>query len=121
MKKADFILIGAVAAVVGVLLIILYASGNNTGAYVQIEADGKIIQTLPLDEDTQYEITTDDGTNTLVISDNTAKMTRADCPDGICVSHMAISRNGESIICLPHKVVVTVVKNAESDDVDAVA
>lgn len=122
MKRADFILIGAVAAIAAVMLLFLYGGNSNSGEYVQIEINGKVTQTLPLNEDSEYEIESENGgKNTLVIKDGKAKMTEADCPDGICKNHKAISRNGESIICLPHMVVVTVVKDSDSDDIDAVA
>ncbi len=117
MKKADFILIGAVLAVVCALLLILYLPKNNVGAYVKIEIDGRQVQTLPLDENTSYDISTALGKNTLVIEDGYAFMSEADCPDGICVKHRKINKNGESIICLPHKVVVSVV-SAENSEVD---
>lgn len=122
MKKADFIIIGAVVVVAAVMLIFLYGSSSNLGSYVQIEIDGKITETLPLDEDTKKKITTENGgTNTLVIKDGKAKIVEANCPDGICKNHKAINRNGESIICLPHKVVVSVVDNNSDDEIDAVA
>lgn len=122
MKRADFILIGAVAAIAAIMLLFLYGDSSNSGEYVQIEINGKVTQTLPLNEDSEYEIESENGgKNTLVIKDGKAKMTEADCPDGICKNHKAISRNGESIICLPHMVVVTVVKDSDSDDIDAVA
>ena len=44
----------------------------------------------------------------------------ADCPDQICVSHRKISRDGESIICLPNQVVVTI-QSSDSADIDGVA
>ena len=40
-------------------------------------------------------------------------MTSADCPDHLCVKQKVISKEGESIICLPNKVVVTVKKRHE--------
>ncbi len=49
-------------------------------------------------------------------------MTQADCPDGICANHKPIHKTGESIICLPHKVVVTVISDKSNDnEIDAVA
>lgn len=42
-------------------------------------------------------------------------MTSADCPDHLCVKKKAISKEGESIICLPNKVVVTVKSDMKSD------
>ena len=59
------------------------------------------------------------GTNRLVIEDGTARMEWADCPDQICVNHRPVSRNGESIICLPNEVVVSV-KGGEEAELDGV-
>lgn len=122
MKKADFILIAVTAAVVCVLLILLYGVNSESGAYVQIEIDGKVTETFPLDEDTVLEIITDGGgENLLVIEDGNAKVTEANCPDGICKNHAKIRRNGESIICLPHRVVITVVNETDDIGIDAAA
>lgn len=122
MKKADFIVIAVVIIIAGVILFFLYGVNGNSGAYVLIQVDGKVTDTLPLDTDATREIFTDNGgTNTLVIKDGYAKMTEANCPDGICTNHKQINKNGESIICLPHKVVVTVVNDYDSDEIDAVA
>lgn len=123
MKKADIVLIAVIAVIVGILILVLYGFNNHQGAYVQIEIDGETAEVISLDEDLTKEITTPDGgKNTLVINDGSAKMTEADCPDGICVNHKKISRAGESIICLPHKVVITVIGDNETDDgIDAVA
>lgn len=121
MKKADFILIAVVVAAAGILLFFLYGVGD-TGAYVQIEINGEVSEVLPLDTDTVMEISTDNnGTNTLVIENGYAKMTEANCPDGLCTNQKKISRNGESIICLPHRVVVTVIDENGTDEIDAVA
>ena len=49
-----------------------------------------------------------DGLNRLVIKDGKAWVETASCPDGICAAHKPIHREGESIVCLPNKVVITV-------------
>lgn len=122
MKKADFILIGSVAVVAAVLFLCLYVFNSGSGDFVQIEVDGAVTDTISLSQDTVREIKTDNGTNTLVISDGSAVMTQADCPDGICSNHKPIHKTGESIICLPHKVVVTVISDKSNDnEIDAVA
>lgn len=123
MKKQDFIVIGVVAVIVAVLLIFLYGVNKDSGETVVIETDGKVVETLPLDTDAQREIATDDGgINVLVIKDGSAEMTNANCPDGICTNHKPINKSGETIICLPHKVVVSVVNEKDKDsEIDAVA
>lgn len=123
MKKADFIVIGVVAVVVAVMLFFLYGVNNSSGDFVQIQIDGKCTEILPLDTNSRREIETEDGgLNILVIENRSAVMTEANCPDGICTNHKAISRTGESIICLPHKLVITVVNDkTENNEIDAVA
>ena len=104
------------------------------GHMVCVRIDGQIYGEYPLDEDREIilgnagsDIAGDDtsgtdpsadaasdtsaeGTwhNILVIKDGRADMTDADCPDRICVNHRPVSQEGETIVCLPHKVVVEV-------------
>ena len=82
----------------------------------EVTIDGEVFGSWPLSEDRTVEI--GDG-NRLVIEDGKADMVWADCPDKLCVNQKAISREGESIICLPNKVVVSIV-GGEEREVDAV-
>ena len=54
-----------------------------------------------------------------MISNKMASVSDADCPDRLCVRQKAISRKGESIICLPHKLVI-LIESMEEGDVDAI-
>ena len=45
----------------------------------------------------------------LIICDGKADMESADCPNQICVHHSSISHKGETIICLPNRVVIEIV------------
>ena len=42
-------------------------------------------------------------------------MEEATCPDKLCIKQKTISKDNESIICLPNKVAVTVTSKSESD------
>ena len=46
--------------------------------------------------------------NLFSVTDGVVRMEAADCRDQICVRHRAVSAVGESIICLPHKLVVEI-------------
>lgn len=46
--------------------------------------------------------------NLFSVADGVVRMEAADCRDQICVRHRAVSAVGESIICLPHKLVVEI-------------
>lgn len=122
MKKQDFIIIAVVLVVAIGLFVGLYVLNGDSGSNVQVEIDGKVVDSFSISESLEKEYKTDGGTNVVVIKDGKVLMKSADCPDKICVQHKQIYRKGESIICLPHKVVVTVVGDSPNDDeVDAVA
>lgn len=122
MKKADLIIVAIVLAIAGILVFFLYFVNGESGKYVQVEVNGNVVETVSLNDDFKKTYDFDGETNTLVIEDGKANMVEANCPDGICVSHKPIYRSGESIICLPHKLVVTVIDDSGADDeVDAVA
>ena len=97
----------AAAAVAGLLFFLLREDGDR----VVVTVDGEITAVYPLSEDTEVDILTgreEEQLNRLVIKDGKAYVEIATCPDGICADHKPISRDGESIICLPHRVVVAV-------------
>ena len=114
--RNDLLLIGGLLTVVmvaGLCLFFLREAGDT----VTVTVDGKPYGSYPLSEERVVEIRTgDEGEelNRLVIREGEAYMETATCPDGICAAHKPISRNGESIVCLPHKVVATV-ERASSD------
>lgn len=56
--------------------------------------------------------------NLLSVSDGEVRMEAADCRDQICVHHSPISSGGESIICLPHRLVVEIVGGSDKEALD---
>ena len=58
--------------------------------------------------------------NILVIENGKAYVNQASCPDGICSSHRPIGNDGESIICLPNKVVVEI-RTSDKNRPDVIA
>ncbi|MFA9377386.1 MAG: NusG domain II-containing protein [Lachnotalea sp.] len=118
MKKNDGILIG-VFLLIGIICIIGINLMNHSGASVIVTVDGKEYGTYSLAEDATIAIISDYGSNRLVIQNNTATVTDASCPDKICVHEKSINKTGETIVCLPNKMVVTVI-NGEENELDAV-
>lgn len=101
-----------------VLTFIVYNRMNGAeGAVVRVMTDGGLYGVYSLSEEQVIKIASADGdwSNELVIRDRKAKMTEADCPDRLCVKQRAVSRTGESIVCLPHKIIITVEKAKEAE------
>ena len=111
--RNDLLLVAALLAVAAAGLLLLSLRGN--GDTVEVTVNGELYAVYPLSQTVVEEIRTgDDSWNRLVIRDGKAFVEDASCPDGICAAHRAIFRDGESIVCLPHGVVITVVR-AEDD------
>ncbi|MBO7303642.1 MAG: NusG domain II-containing protein [Clostridia bacterium] len=112
--RNDIILVASILAallILGTSLVLF----RPVGDLVTVTVDGKPYGTYPLSEDGRVEIITEGGYNILVIKDGRAYVESASCPDGICAAHRPIFRSGESIICLPNKVVVTLETDGGSD------
>lgn len=122
-KKGDIITAAAILAVCAALFLGLYVFNPNDGNYVQITQNGKAAAFLPLNRDCVYEVESGgQTTNTVEIKDGFVSVIYAGCPDQICVNHKRISKTGESIICLPNKVVISVVdSNGNENEIDGVA
>ena len=115
--KNDLVFIAlllVLALVAGLALLVFKGEGDT----VTVTVDGQVWGEYPLERDLTVEIAVGDNLNLLVIEDGKAYVKYASCPDGICSSHRPVWRDGESIICLPNKVVVLVTsKNEKSPDI----
>lgn len=107
MKKKDIILIAAIL----VIALLGYAAIKMTqkdGKEVVITVDGKEVYKTAISKDQTYEIPVKNGVNIMQIKDGKVTMKEADCRDQICADHKAIEKSGETIVCLPHKVVIEI-------------
>ena len=108
--RNDIILIGVIlaAALIGFLC---FRFTQRDGQTVNVLVDGKVKYTFSLEDTVEKEILSgknNQNKNVLVIENGKANMKSASCPDKICVDHRKISKSGETIVCLPNRVVVEI-------------
>lgn len=115
--RNDLLLVLALLLAAGVCRLIFYPAGG--GAWAVVEENGRETARYSLSEDRTVRLETREGFNVLTISAGRAAVTEADCGDHTCVSTGWIHRQGESIICLPHRLVVHV-EGGGAPAVDAV-
>jgi len=109
LKKTDFTVIIILFVLCLMALIINHAFFSNDGSFAVVTINGVEYARLPLSSDCELDIPSGNGFNSLVISDGTAYIKAASCPDKVCVNHKAVSHAGETIICLPNKVVIEII------------
>ena len=88
---------------------------GQSGSYVEIFSNGKLYGEYSLSEEKTIVIESEYGQNTVKISNREVWVSDASCKDKLDVSQGKISRPGQSIICLPNRLIVTV-KGGESVD-----
>ena len=114
--RADLIVIGSLLLLALILYLVIGAT-RQVGGVVVVRVDGAETERHALSEDGTYPL--NGGSNILVIADGQAWLSEANCPDLLCVRQGRIRYAGQSIICLPNRLTVTV-EGGESDDVDMV-
>lgn len=121
MKKQDIILVVVILFMAIIGIVVYQGFFKVPGNTVVITIDGEEYKRLPLEGTMEIDIPgVDGGHNHLVIRDGYADIVDASCPDLICVNQRKIHYNGETLVCLPNKVVVTIESDKESQ-VDGVA
>lgn len=117
--KNDILLIaGVLVLALGVW--IFTSLTREAGAEVVLSIDGEEVMRLPLGEDRELVIGEGEHTNTLVIENGEAWVSAASCPDHVCINQGRVSLDGQTIVCLPNKLVVSVT-GGEASGIDGIA
>ncbi len=122
-NRCDVFLAAALLIISGAAYVLCGMGRQEKGSYVEITIDGEVYETCPLNVDREIVIEKAEGQNTIVIQDGKVYMADADCPDRYCVFQGKISKEKQTIVCLPHRLTAEV-KSGEGmsavDDVDAI-
>lgn len=120
MKKKDWILIGMVLLIAFLCWFIPYFVGRmeEGEALLRITVNGEEYGIYPLTED--MEITIGES-NACEIQNGVVSMTKADCPDHLCINQSKIDAGGGTIVCLPNRVVLEITKAEDSGMPDGVS
>ncbi|WP_329887096.1 NusG domain II-containing protein [Pseudoramibacter faecis] len=110
MTKTELKIIGGL--IILALLILagyfIYRQIDNRQLVLKVTAQHKTVAVLPMNQDYRHTFKTKAGQNTVVIKNGRAYVSKADCKNQICVHSHPISENGETIACLPHRLILTI-------------
>lgn len=121
-RKKDLIFIFSILIFAVFLLLIqrVYGNAQDEADMVKITVDQKLYGTYDLNKNQTITIQNDLGINTIQIQNKDVWMEEADCPDGYCKEQGHISKNKQTIVCLPHKLVVEISDDSEKSEPDSV-
>lgn len=138
--KADAVLL-VVLLVLGLGSPLLLQKKPSENAKVMIYCEGELMESWDLDQDTAFGFIAaknenekntilnltflssihepSEFDNYIVVENGTVEVTYANCHGKDCVRTGKISREGQVIACLPHKLLITI--SSGEDEMDAVA
>lgn len=116
---SDIILIGILLIVSLSVFFVLFLN-RVEGSAVAVYIDNTKVAEYPLSVDATYYL--NGGTNVLVIEDGEAYFSYSECPDQTCMEGKSLFGNkismvGETITCLPNKVMIEIIGEGEGLDI----
>lgn len=122
MKKKDwYVIMAGILAAAAAWFIINRPVKEPGSSMVVIYKDGREYERLPLGRNDTVTLKGDNGSvNVVRIQDGKAEMLEANCPDQICVHTRPAEKDGQSVICLPNRVVIEI-KSTEKESIDGVS
>ena len=118
--KREIILLAVIAIFAAIISLFYRSWFSKPAAVVEIaivdeQSNRTILNTFDLYENTEYRIQTGTLTsestedfNHLIIQNGTAWISEANCPNRDCVKKGKIQENGEMLVCIPHRLTVTI-------------
>lgn len=114
-KKADIVLFIVLVAA-GLAVSAAAFTGGDKGLLVEISVDGEIYGVYSLDKDQTIEIKQDKSINKITIKDGHVQMSDSTCRNQVCVDTGEISKTSQSIVCLPNRVMVEIIRGEAGFD-----
>ena len=109
MRKGDLFVIAFT-----LIALLVWGFPSQSGEIVEIRVNGKIYETLPLGEDALVEVRTEFGVNVVEIGNSRVSIAGSDCKNKLC-NKETISKKGQSIVCLPNKLSITIVDKSTNE------
>lgn len=119
--KLNVVVVLVIAAVALAVAAAANALGNAVDARTAViqDADGSTF-TMPLSQDDVLTVASSAGTNVIEVQACKVRVSEADCPNQDCVEQGWISKAGQQIVCLPHKLVVNITDEDAASAYDVV-
>jgi len=120
LTRGDLVLIGLLG--IGTAGSFLHQQfGSQVGAEVRVEMDGEEKGRFPLGPPRKVSIEGSLGISEVEIGPEGAHFSSAPCPHGICLRQGWVRRQGETVACVPNRLILRIVGSPGDTDMDAVS
>lgn len=107
-KKRDYLFFILLILIVIIALVFMF--NRKPGLQIRVSYNNEIVDTFNLNESIEKTYTLGNSFNTVKIENNEVSVTEANCDNQICVNSQSINLVGETIACLPHKLIVEIIE-----------
>lgn len=108
MKKSDILFIVLAALLIAGAFLAFEIVSNSHGRTVVIEEGNEVVGSYRLSEDRTIPVQGPLGISTVVIEHSEVYMADSPCANKVCIDMGKISEKGDSIICLPNRIYITI-------------
>ncbi len=115
--KTDIILIVVILSV-GIITGFTFAKDDVHPSKIEIYKDNTLFGIYDIYTDKTINITSGDTSNEIQIKNGTVHMASSNCKGKDCILQGSISATGETIICLPNKVLIEI--TGPDDEFDSI-
>ncbi len=107
LKKRDLIL--AAVLLLAAVFLLLYNSRRPAAVRAQVTSGSQVVAELDLSKNQELDVDgPNGGHNHLIIGDGKIRCSEADCPDKLCIQQGEKNLEGDTIVCLPNQMAVTI-------------
>ena len=116
MKPVDFILI-ILLMIASFSPFLLLRGNQQPGQIAQLRVNSQVVKTFDLRKDQTYTYRDQahDDINKIEVRDGQIAIVYANCGDQICVRKGYIGKTGQTIVCLPHRLVIEIMGATDDD------
>jgi hypothetical protein len=115
MKKGDKFLLLFILIILGIVALQIFIPNTKSKTLI-VRSDGKIVKTIPLSTNLSKKITvkSKEGFLTIEIDKGRVKVIQSTCRDKLCIKQGWIEKIGESIVCLPNRISISIIGKGEN-------
>lgn len=117
MKRGDFVLIFVLLFLfAGSFFYIKKGFVETNSKYISVQVNGREIKKIKFGVGkSKYPIRTEFGINVIEVDETGVRVIEANCPDKLDVKFGKINKAGQSIVCLPNRLVIEIRSDVDNE------